>query len=87
MVDPLSSQDILKFTVKDTGRGIKEEDMSSLFKMFQAKKMKNFQYTGVGLGLSYCKAIIQEMGGKIECKSTFGEGTQFQFTLKAAYNE
>ena len=57
--------------------------MSRLYTMFQRRSTKNYQHTGVGLGLSYSKAIIQKMGGQINCKSEPKRGTEFCFSVQA----
>ncbi len=69
---------ILKFTVKDTGRGIKEEDRVGLFDAFARVDMsKNRNIEGTGLGLSIVKNIIEAMGGSIDLVSEYGIGSEF----------
>lgn len=71
------------FSVSDTGIGITQEQLSRLFKPFsQADNSTARSYGGSGLGLSICKAMIENvMGGKINLESTPGEGTTVSFTL------
>ena len=64
--------------VSDTGKGIKEENISKLFEPFFTTKPVG-QGTGLGLSLSY--GIIQKHGGQIDVKSDLNKGTQFTITL------
>lgn len=73
---------MLQIDISDTGRGIKKEDMPKLFKSFQqldSKRNRNIE--GTGLGLAICKQLISLMGGKIQVKSVYGEGSTFSFVL------
>jgi len=69
--------------VKDTGDGIKQEDMSKLFHEFEQLPTKDdYRKTGgTGLGLVISKKIIENHGGKIWAESEYGKGTTFYFTL------
>ena len=62
--------------IKDTGCGIPEEYMPTLFDPFVTHKKD-----GTGLGLAICNQIIQSHGGKIEVQSTLGVGTIFTVSL------
>ncbi|RMZ83936.1 hypothetical protein DV737_g1498, partial [Chaetothyriales sp. CBS 132003] len=70
-------------TVADTGIGITQEQLSRLFQPFsQADSSTARSYGGSGLGLSICKAMIENvLGGKIWIESTPGVGTAVSFTL------
>lgn len=68
----------IQVAVKDTGPGIKEEDMPKLFQQFTQLQRK---VGGTGLGLSICKQIIEAHKGKIWAESEFGKGTAFYFTI------
>ena len=68
----------IQVAVKDTGSGIKEEDMPKLFRQFTQLQRK---VGGTGLGLSICKQIIEAHKGKIWAESEFGKGAVFCFTL------
>ncbi|MFH0780504.1 MAG: ATP-binding protein [Pseudomonadota bacterium] len=62
----------------DTGIGIREEDITSLFQPFhQVDTGLSRKREGTGLGLSICKKILDMMGGEIEVKSCWGEGSTF----------
>ena len=69
---------LLKFSVKDSGIGIRDEDKSKLFKDFErfdAKQNKNIE--GTGLGLAITAKLVKMMRGKIEVESVYGEGSTF----------
>ncbi|MCR4923905.1 MAG: response regulator [Lachnospiraceae bacterium] len=64
--------------VKDTGKGIKEEDLDKLFYSFtRVDEDNNKNIEGTGLGLSIVKKLVDMMDGKIEVKSSYGEGSDF----------
>src|SRR3989338_4320581 len=66
--------------VKDTGIGIAGKDMKKLFEpFFQAESSDRRKYGGTGLGLTICKNIIEQHGGKIWVKSRLGKGSIFYF--------
>jgi signal transduction histidine kinase/CheY-like chemotaxis protein len=65
-------------TVTDTGIGIKEEDMDSLFKSFVRLDMTvNKSIEGSGLGLSITRSVCQAMGGSVTASSVYGKGSVF----------
>jgi signal transduction histidine kinase len=68
------------FTVQDNGYGVNEEDLPRLFeKFFRSKSNQN---TGLGLGLSICKAIIEVHGGTILARNVpIGRGLVIEFSL------
>ncbi|MBR3307281.1 MAG: response regulator [Lachnospiraceae bacterium] len=68
----------LRVDVKDTGIGIRKEDMHKLFKSFERlDTQKNKAIQGTGLGLSITKRIVQAMGGELEVESEYGKGSCF----------
>jgi signal transduction histidine kinase len=68
------------FTLKDNGIGIEEQYKERIFNVFE-KLHNHTEYEGSGIGLSTCRKIVQNMGGKIWIESEFGKGTTFFFTL------
>ncbi|SFQ32780.1 Signal transduction histidine kinase [Lachnospiraceae bacterium XBB1006] len=71
------------YGVKDTGIGIREEDMDKLFGTFERlDERRNSGIQGTGLGLDISKQFVTLMGGNISCESVYGEGSTFFFTLK-----
>ncbi|MCE3238441.1 MAG: multisensor hybrid histidine kinase [Gammaproteobacteria bacterium] len=76
---------IFRFTVKDTGIGMSEEEQNKLFNRFaQASSKISTEHGGSGLGLMISKNLIELMEGKIEVESKKWKGTQFSFTIKLA---
>ncbi|MCQ2538391.1 MAG: ATP-binding protein [Lachnospiraceae bacterium] len=70
------------FCVKDTGQGIKEEDLQKLFKSFsQVDTKRNRNVEGTGLGLAISKQLVELMGGDLSVSSVYGEGSEFFFTI------
>jgi len=70
------------FRVTDTGIGIKEKDIDSMFKPFrQIDAHTDRKYEGTGLGLSICRKLLELLGGKIWVESEWGKGSVFSFTL------
>lgn len=68
----------LDVKVKDTGIGIREEDMQYLFGKFTRLELnKNRHIEGSGLGLSITKQLVELMGGSIDVESVYGVGSTF----------
>jgi PAS domain S-box-containing protein len=73
---------MIHVSVSDTGCGIREEDLSRSFRMFERLSTGSERRTGgTGLGLAICKGIIEQHNGKIWVDSVFGKGSVFTFTL------
>ncbi len=69
-------------SVKDTGLGMTEEQMSRVFKVFeQADISTTRQYGGTGLGLTLCKKVSELLGGEISVVSEYGKGSCFMLKL------
>ena len=74
--------DMIRFEIKDTGMGIKNEDIPKLFNAFeQSKTEKNRNIAGTGLGLAISKAFVEMMGGDIWVKSELGKGSVFTLEI------
>ncbi len=73
----------LKFSVKDTGIGVKEEDLDLLFVAYERlDEEKNSNIQGTGLGLDISKRFADLLGGSLTCESVYGEGSEFILTIK-----
>jgi signal transduction histidine kinase len=69
-------------SVKDTGIGIKKEDLNKLFRFFGCiAKSKNINRGGMGLGLTISKMIIQQLDGTINVESLPNQGSNFTFKI------
>lgn len=73
----------IRFGVKDSGQGIKEEDLDKLGKAFsQVDTKKNHSKEGTGLGLSISRDFIALMSGQLLVESTYGKGSEFYFVIE-----
>ncbi len=83
----LIDRKMVEFTVKDTGVGMDEEEMSKLFRIDEKFTTLGTEgERGSGLGLKLVHEIIQRHGGNIKVQSKKGEGTEMIFTLPVAAN-
>ncbi|MGF1707274.1 response regulator [Enterovibrio baiacu] len=72
----------IRFSVHDTGVGIRRKDLDGLFQPFnQADNSTSRRYGGKGLGLSLSRELVALMGGELFADSRWGEGSVFSFTL------
>jgi len=72
----------IKISVKDTGLGIPEDKLPTLFDSFtQVKRKEQRRHTGSGLGLSITKKILDAMGSDITVNSIEGKGSAFSFII------
>ncbi len=73
----------LIFTVTDTGIGIKQEDLQSIFNAFEQVDMRrNRNSEGSGLGLAITRNLVELMHGKVQVESEYGKGTCFTVTIR-----
>lgn len=76
------SQSTLKVRIKDSGIGIRSEDMRIIFEPFvQAESTTTREYGGSGLGLAIVNSLIEMLGGTIRVESEFGKGTEFNLRI------
>lgn len=72
----------LRVSVKDTGIGVKEEDLDKLFTAYERlDEEKNNAIQGTGLGLDISRRFSELMGGNLWCESEYGHGSEFIFTF------
>jgi two-component system phosphate regulon sensor histidine kinase PhoR len=77
-----AEQDSVLLRVKDTGIGIPEDQLPSIFDEFvQAHRNSANRRHGSGLGLTICRRIVRALGGRISVESTEGRGTAFAVHL------
>jgi signal transduction histidine kinase/DNA-binding NarL/FixJ family response regulator/HPt (histidine-containing phosphotransfer) domain-containing protein len=76
------SDALMRWTVSDTGMGIAEDRLGSIFDDYvQADSSVSRRFGGSGLGLSICRRLVEQMGGEIRAESRLGYGSTFQFEL------
>jgi PAS domain S-box-containing protein len=73
------------FSIRDTGRGIAQEDMHKVFAPFRRAGKQDTQ--GEGMGLAYVQTLVRRHGGRIWCESALGKGTTFTFTIPATFKQ
>ena len=78
----------LRFSVIDTGIGIREENLAKIFQSFVQEDIStNKRFGGTGLGLSISNKILEKSRSKIEVNSILGEGSNFTFTITFKISE
>jgi CheY-like chemotaxis protein len=74
---------MLVIAIKDTGIGIKPEDLSKLFSKFERiEEKRNRNIEGTGLGMSITKMLLDMMDSHLEVDSVYGEGSTFAFRVE-----
>ncbi|MBA2685761.1 MAG: HAMP domain-containing histidine kinase [Gemmatimonadaceae bacterium] len=76
------SRSRLTFSVRDTGRGIPAQVMSSLFDPFRKRDPGDHVFSSAGLGLSICRKLVAAMGGTLGVETSEANGTRFFFELE-----
>ena len=77
-----ADDDMIEIAVSDTGSGFTEDVVQSLFQTFFTTKE-----TGMGVGLSISRSIIEAHGGRMWAETNAAGGATFRFTLPAASSE
>jgi two-component system phosphate regulon sensor histidine kinase PhoR len=73
---------VVKISVQDEGYGISADDLPHIFERFyRADNDLTRQASGIGLGLSICRELLEAQGGQIWAESVLGQGSTFHFTL------
>lgn len=78
----LTSQDSIEVVISDTGPGLAEDVADRIFQPFVTTKN-----SGMGVGLSICRSIVDAHGGRLSAKANRDGGTSFSFTLPVAQSE
>ncbi len=79
---------LLRISIQDTGKGIKEENINRLFNKFDRLDVeRNTTIEGTGLGLAITKRLVEMMGGKINVQSIFGKGSLFVVQIPQKINK
>ncbi|MCR4716796.1 MAG: response regulator [Lachnospiraceae bacterium] len=77
---------MLNVSVKDTGIGIKKEDIDKLFVEYERiEEKRNRHIEGTGLGMSITKSLLELMGSTIQVDSVYGIGSKFSFSIKQKF--
>ncbi len=80
--DVFDGQDVYRFSVADTGRGIAEQDVEAVFRVFaRSTHSGTHDVAGRGVGLACVEAIVRRYGGRVGVESTLGAGSTFWFTV------
>jgi signal transduction histidine kinase len=73
----------VEFSVRDTGRGLAEDELRSLFQPFRRRKMRSgHAFSGSGLGLMISRRLVAAMGSELQVETRSGWGTRFYFDLE-----
>ena len=78
----------LEISITDSGIGIKQEDMSKLFKLFGkvgGRQSNSINPQGIGLGLTICNNILNKFDSYLQIESVYGTGTKFFFHIDLPY--
>ena len=79
-----AGEGVVRIAIEDQGRGIPQEKLEMIFERFQQGDASDSRALGgTGLGLAYCRRIVQQHGGRIWAESEPGAGSRFVFTLPA----
>lgn len=85
-VSPLANNRLgLSITVKDTGHGIRKEDLETIFESFERLDLnRNRGIKGTGLGLAISRELAELMGGTLTCRSEYEKGSEFTLNITQA---
>jgi signal transduction histidine kinase len=75
------SQVLLRLDVEDTGTGMRADDLERIFQPFQQVGDAESRRGGTGLGLAITRALVKDMGGRVQVSSELGRGSRFRVEL------
>ena len=82
LIEKTNKKATLKFAISDTGIGISEDKINTIFNRFsQGEENTSRRFGGTGLGLNICKQLVELQEGELFVKSTLGKGSEFYFNL------
>lgn len=84
-INRYSTTNKILISIKDNGIGIKPQDKEKIFEIFN--RINEEKYSGSGIGLAFCKKIVERHQGSIWVESDYGKGSTFNFTLNSYKNE
>lgn len=77
------NKSLLTYSVKDTGIGIKEENIAKIYDAFQRFDIiRNREVEGTGLGMNISQQLLKLMGSELQIKSEYNKGSEFSFVLE-----
>lgn len=83
LVDEQENSALIRFSVKDTGIGIQDTKLQTIFENFQqASSGTSRLYGGTGLGLAIVKQLVEQQGGSVSVISQIAKGSEFSFLLE-----
>jgi signal transduction histidine kinase len=80
-IDSLGSANQINFWIKDSGIGIKKDDVPYIFELFRKIEDKRVLFRGTGVGLRVCSKLTEKLNGIIHVKSVYGTGSTFYLKL------
>ncbi len=83
----ITSNEMVRISVSDTGYGISNEKIDVLFEPFERLDMENREIDGAGIGLTITKHLVELMGGSISVKSDLGKGSCFAIEFPISKEE
>jgi signal transduction histidine kinase len=78
---------MLEISVSDTGQGIPEGEITTIFDEYRQVKGSDKEHKGTGLGLSITKQFAELLGGSIGVESQVGKGSKFTVRVPVVYAE
>jgi signal transduction histidine kinase len=81
LINKKDGRALIQFIIKDSGKGIPESELKTIFNRFEQIENKSWEkFGGTGLGLSIVKKLVELKGGTLKVESTVGVGSSFIFT-------